>query len=303
LLAPLQKELIVATGADRSRFVHGVVTANVAGTPVGGGCHALLLTVKAHIVAEMRIFVREEELVLVVEAGQGAVTAEALSRYAIMDDFAAAVRPDWASLAVLGPAAGRRLLEGGVATAPLAARPLWSHAAVGDWWVARVKQLGVDGYWIGGAPDAVARLRTALERSGVPVLAPDLVEAARIVAREPGWGREITADYFPMEVGLDDAIDYAKGCFLGQEPIVRIRDRGHTNWRLAGLDLGPAAASVAPGDRLETDAKPKAGKVTSVGRLPNGQVVALGLVHVSVAAGAEIRVVGAAATAPARVIA
>ena len=70
-----------------------------------------------------------------------------------------------------------------------------------------------------------------------------------------------------MEVGLDGAIDYKKGCYLGQEPIVRIRDRGHINWRLVGLDIA-GADDPAPGDPLESDAKPKAGKVTSAGAPP-----------------------------------
>jgi folate-binding Fe-S cluster repair protein YgfZ len=92
-----------------------------------------------------------------------------------------------------------------------------------------------------------------------------------------------------MEVGLDDAIDYRKGCYLGQEPIVRIRDRGHINWRLAGLDV-TGDADPAAGDRLETDAKPKAGRITSAARLPDGRGVALAMLHVSVPAGSTVRV-------------
>ena len=92
-----------------------------------------------------------------------------------------------------------------------------------------------------------------------------------------------------MEVGLDALIDYGKGCYLGQEPIVRIRDRGHINWRLAGLRLH-AEAPVAPGDRFESDARPKAGRVTSAARLPGQPPVALALVHVSVPVGTQVRV-------------
>jgi tRNA-modifying protein YgfZ len=114
---------------------------------------------------------------------------------------------------------------------------------------------------------------------------------------------EITPDYFPMEVGRTAAIDYGKGCFLGQEPIVRIRDRGHINWRLVGLRFAEAGP-VAPGDRLESDTKPKAGRVTSVARLPDGRPVALALVHLSVAAEAEVRVrQGEEVTARATVVA
>jgi folate-binding protein YgfZ len=152
-----------------------------------------------------------------------------------------------------------------------------------------VRELGADGFWLGGPRALLDAARQRLADAGTPTLEAAAAEAARIAALEPRFGAEITADYFPMEVGLDGAIDYAKGCYLGQEPIVRIRDRGHINWRLVRLDLaGPQ--DVAPSDPLETDAKPKAGRITSAGRLPDGRGVALAMLHMSVPVGATVRV-------------
>src|SRR5689334_25401531 len=102
LAAARERELVVATGADRVRFLHGVVTGNVAGTAVGGGLRSALLTLKAHVVADMFIFVRADDVWIVTDAGQGEPTAAALARYAIMDDVAFAARPDIALCAVLG---------------------------------------------------------------------------------------------------------------------------------------------------------------------------------------------------------
>jgi len=287
LLAPLSKDLVVARGEDRVRFLHGVVTGNVAGTPVGGGAHALLLTPKAHILSEMRIFIRPHDLYLVVAAGEGARSAEALSRYAVMDDFVAEAAPSLHALAVLGPQAAIRLDALDLPGSALGAQPLWSHADAGPFWLAHVAHLGAQGFWIAGPEAEVRRLADALAAAGVPRMSPATAEAARVAAGEPLWGREITDEYFPMEIGLGDAIDYKKGCFLGQEPIVRIRDRGHTNWRLARVEL-PDGGAVQPGDRLETDEKPKAGKLTSA-----AGAGALGVVHVSVPAGARVRIASA----------
>jgi len=295
LLAPLGKDVVVARGEDRVRFLHGVVTANVAGTPVGGGTHALLLTAKAHVLAEMRIFVRTHDLYLLVAAGQGAHAAEALARYAVMDDFVAEAAPALHGLAVLGPQAAARLEAAGLPAVALESHPPWSHVDAGPYWLGRVKHLGAEGFWVVGTESEVRNLADALVRAGTPRLSSAAAEAARVAAGEPAWGREITDEYFPMEIGLSDAIDYKKGCFLGQEPIVRIRDRGHTNWRLARLEL-PGGASVALGDRLETDEKPKAGKLTSVASAADGRGAALGVIHASVPAGAHVRV--AAATGP-----
>ena len=294
LRAGTGRELIVGTGADRIRFLHGIVTGNVAGAPVGSGCLSALLTAKGHVVADMRLFVREDAIWIVVDGGQGETVAGMLSRYAIMDDFAAALRPDFAFSALLGPAAAARLAAIGADPGTLAEVPVFSHAEVdagggARLWLARVRELDSNGFWLGGPPATLTAVHGRLAAAGVPELDPAAAEAARIAAVEPRLGAEITADYFPMEVGLNRAIDYGKGCYLGQEPIVRIRDRGHINWRLVGLDVA-GATDPAPQDALESDAKPKAGRVTSAGRLPDGRGVALAMLHTSIPVGATIRI-------------
>jgi hypothetical protein len=77
---------------------------------------------------------------------------------------------------------------------------------------------------------------------------------------------------------------------------VRIRDRGHVNYRLATLEL-PPGARVAAGDRLESDTKPKAGKITSAAVLPDGRSVALAVVHISIPEGSPVRVASTPTTA------
>src|SRR5215471_10260127 len=154
------RELIVATGADRIRFLHGIVTADVAGTAVGGGCRSALLTPKGHVVADMWLFVREEAVWIVVDAGQAEPTAAALSRYAIMDDFAAGREPEFACFSALGPQAAAVLSASGLPGAvALEAQPPLSHLEArtdgGELWIARVRELGADGYWVGGRRPAV----------------------------------------------------------------------------------------------------------------------------------------------------
>ncbi len=299
------RELIVATGADRVRFLHGIVTGNVAGTPVGGGGRSVLLTPKGHVVADMWIFLREGEIWIVVGPGVAATLAPALARYAIMDDFAAAPRAEFASFGLFGPAAVERLAAVGIDAGDLGSRGPLSHAdvdapGIGRLWLVRARELGADGFWLAGDPAAVAAADAKLAAAGVGRLDPALVEVARIAAGEPKDGAEITSDYFPMEVGLDGAIDYTKGCYLGQEPIVRIRDRGHINWRLVGLDIDDPRDPAAQ-DTIESDVKPKAGRVTSAARLPGGPGVALALLHVSVPDGSVVRVKHGDDLIPARV--
>ncbi len=95
------------------------------------------------------------------------------------------------------------------------------------------------------------------------------------------------------------AIDYSKGCYLGQEPIVRIRDRGHTQLA-AGQPGGRRSGAGGRGDRLEADIKPKAGRITSVAALPGQPAVALGMLHMSVPVGTPVRIEPAGEGAPRR---
>jgi folate-binding protein YgfZ len=280
LLPDTGRELIVATGADRVRFLHGIVTADVAGAAPGQGRRSALLTPKGHLVAEMEMFARADDIWIVVSPGLGETVAGALSRYAIMDDFAAAVRPETTFASLLGPAAAARLAAIGLAPGALADGPPRAHGEVGPpgqtVWLARVRELGHDGFWLAAERAAMDALQERLRGAGVGALPPALAEAARILALEPRAGAELTADYFPMEVGLGSAIDYGKGCYLGQEPIVRIRDRGHVNWRLCRLELEGDLEPQA-GDPLESD-------------LPDGRGVALAMVHVSLPVGAALRI-------------
>jgi folate-binding protein YgfZ len=251
-------------------------------------------------VAELGVGGRAEELRLIVPPGQGAASAGALGRYAVMDDFTAELLSDTELLAVHGPASERRLRAAGVALPEgLLSGARWANAEVDGLFVVREKAAGAAGIWLFGSAGALGEIRQRLASAGVPEIGAAEAEVLRLQAGEPRYGAEITDDYFPMEVGLGSAIDYAKGCFLGQEPIVRVRDRGHLNYRLARL-VAEGEGELSAGDRLETDQKPKAGRVTSAGRLPGQRAVALALVHVTVPAGAVVRVrrEGAADVAP-----
>jgi len=112
-------------------------------------------------------------------------------------------------------------------------------------------------------------------------------ERARIEAGVPAWGKELDESILPAEAGLDDThISFTKGCYPGQEPIARLRHRGHVNRRLRVLDVEDAQSGdeIRQGDKV-------VGRITSA---VSG--VALGYVRVEVADDAEIDVAGRSAT-------
>jgi folate-binding protein YgfZ len=134
----------------------------------------------------------------------------------------------------------------------------------------------------GELPGSFEVLDAALETT----LNAEEVERARIEAGIPAWGRELDATVLPAEAGLDEThISFTKGCYPGQEPIARLRHRGHVNRRLRRLELERAS----PGDEIVWDGRP-VGRVTSA--VPG---VALGYVRTEVPNDAELSVGGAPA--------
>jgi folate-binding protein YgfZ len=131
---------------------------------------------------------------------------------------------------------------------------------------------------------AVELLDAGLE----PTLDDDELELFRIKARTPRYGREIDDRVLPAEAGLDTrAIDFAKGCYPGQEPIARQHYRGRVNrtlrlLELDGTELPDYGAEIVHHDRT-------VGRVTSAAR-ENEHVVALAYVRVEVPPDAELRV-------------
>jgi tRNA-modifying protein YgfZ len=121
------------------------------------------------------------------------------------------------------------------------------------------------------------------DQAGEP--AADELERLRILARTPRWGREIDEGILPAEAGLDErAVSFTKGCYPGQEPLARLRNRGHVNRALRVLDTGEVRAREADEVRHEGRV---VGRVTSA--VPG---LALAYVRTEVPAGSEVDVAG-----------
>lgn len=177
------------------------------------------------------------------------------------------------------PAAGFVLLDGGPQ----------GEAGGGGALVARaVEQVPSWDVWL-----AVADMRKAWERLGQAGALPvgeGVWHTLRVEAGHPAFGTDMDESTIPVEAGLvDRAFDHDKGCYTGQEVIVRIRHRGRVNWHLRALRFGEAA--VRPGDRLfETGGAKVRGRVTSVAQSPRfGQAIGLGYVRREVEPPATLR--------------
>jgi folate-binding protein YgfZ len=147
--------------------------------------------------------------------------------------------------------------------------------------VQRTADVWPEAYVLVGPDAAVAKLVASLVDRGARRAGEDVWTTLRVEAGRPEFGVDMDTDTLPPEAGIEgSAIDHAKGCYTGQEVIVRIRDRGHVNKKLYRLELGDVTPPASGTELFAGDGSGKpAGRVTSAVRSPrNGGVVALAYV-------------------------
>lgn len=294
-----ERTLLRLHGRDPLRMIQGVISNDLAGAPPGMGVYAVVLTPKGRIVADVRAFRRGTEVWLDGEGGAREPLAEQLRRvipplFARQDDLS----ESWGALGVFGPAA-RATVERALGALPtdmpengVAERS--ASAGAGDVVVLRTREAGVDGYDLLAPADGLEPLWRALVAAGARPVGRGTLEVLRIEAGTPRWGAELTPDVIPLEAGLRRrAISETKGCYTGQEVIVRILHRGHVNRHLRGLRFADAPTPAAGTELLRPADGRSVGTVTSACVSPRfGETIGLGYVRREVEPPAELRLAG-----------
>ena len=247
------------SGSDRVRFLNGQVTNDVRKANANLSMPACVLSVKGKVNALVFIAADEDELFLDSDPELRETLAQRLNRYVIADDVTIEdVTERWALFHLIGE------------SPPTLPNELpWR----------RGKRFGVPGWDL--AFDAAEHDRVQqLLSAKFPLYDAERAERFRIEQGIPRWGRELTDEIIPVEANLEgDTIDYAKGCYIGQEVISRMKMSGQTNKRLCGLvSLGEVALS--PAMRLfAAESGKEAGWITSATRSDSlGKEIALGYV-------------------------
>lgn len=248
------------TGSDRLRFLNGQVTNDVRKASESAAIEACVLSAKGRMNGHVFVSAARDCFLADADPDLRQALIARLERYVIADDVQIEDVTDRLSIFhVLSP------------TAP----------AVGDGWrlvsARRFTESGWD-VWIDAAlHDVVARQLSLAFRFFDAASA----EIFRVEEGIPRWGRELTEEIIPIEANLEArAIDYEKGCYIGQEVISRIKMSGQTNKRLCGL-VSLRGAPLLTGMKLAaTGEKSKeAGWITSATRSERlGREIALGYV-------------------------
>ncbi|HLU26265.1 MAG TPA: aminomethyltransferase family protein [Longimicrobiales bacterium] len=295
-------------GRDPVRIVHGLVTNDVAGAGAGQGVYAALLTPKGKMLADLRIFrLASGEIVLDVEAAAKENVLATFRKYvpplfARFEDVSAG----HGVLGVFGPGA-REAIARVVTDLPAADAPedafLETAFDGAPLLVARTLFAGVDGYDLFAPADSLVPLWHGLVDAGARPMGHGTLDVLRIEAGRPLWGAELDENVIPLEAGLRErAISDTKGCYTGQEVIIRILHRGHVNWHLRGMLLGDVPVPARGAPLLREGESRQVGRVTSACSSPAfEQTIALGYVRREVEPPAELRL-GAPDGPPVRVV-
>jgi folate-binding protein YgfZ len=299
-----ERGVLEVTGRDRATFLHALLTNDVKSLAPGQGCAATLLDIHGKVQVSLLVLVLDDRIVLVTPAGMAAATVEMLDKYlfaekVVLDDVSEAR----ALLLVAGPEAPALVARvAGVAPVERA----WSSAAgavdgVQALVVRGAAETGEPEIWLLLPADARQRAWSAVTAAGARPVGEATLETLRIEAGTPRFGEDIGPSVLLPEVPFEHLVSHTKGCYPGQEVVVRIRDRGHVNRHLRGLVLdGDAVPEV--GAEVVVDGT-SVGQITSAALSPRlGRPVALAFVRRQHAdEGARVAVRSGASTTPATV--
>jgi tRNA-modifying protein YgfZ len=268
-----ERGVVAVSGADRERWLDGMLTNEVKGIAAGGarsGCYALALTREGRIVAEVHVIARASDLLLELERTAIPGLLAHLAKFVVADDVALRdASGEWVRLALEGARAAALL---GVAPAADGVTELPDGAGL----AAGYSLSGQGGVQLLATPAAAPALRDRLIAAGAVPGSAEELEVLRIEGGVPRQGRELNAEVLPAEARLERAVSETKGCYTGQEVVTRMRARDRVSHLLVGLRF--AGQPLAPGTDLTAEGR-AIGNVTSATRSPRLGAIGLGYVR------------------------
>ena len=259
------------TGTDAARWLNGMVTNAIQGLAPGDGCYNFLLNAQGRIQGDCTVY-RETvgdsaEFLLATSGAQVEAIQEHLERFIIMDDveLTRAYREE-TGLLILGAKAATVMNGLGLPTLdPL--RLAHADTEHGPVLLLSPTEGSVERFELRAATATMDGLTAALRRdSEVVEVCADTLEWLRLLEGTPLFGRDIRERDLPQETAQDRALHFAKGCYLGQEIVERIRSRGQVHRRFMAFRLTGEQPATLPA-ALEAGGKP-AGEITSAAVIP-----------------------------------
>jgi folate-binding protein YgfZ len=273
-------------GGDRARWMNGMVTNNIRDLAAGHGVYAFLLNPQGRILGDMVVYNEGESLTVETDRSQLEKILATFDHYIIMDDVEVAnISDEWTALGVAGPKARGILNAAGIALPEL--QPLQIHAAQCtcecdclECTVVRGENEEHESYELWIEPKDILKTWRALTAAGATAVGSEALEMERVVEGIPLYGVDIRERDLPQETEQMRALNFSKGCYVGQEIVERIRSRGNVHRKFTGFVV-EGAVKIAPGEKIISGDK-EVGEITSAAglrTLGGERTIALGYIR------------------------
>jgi aminomethyltransferase len=272
---------IAIAGKDRVRWLNGMVTNTIKDLPLHRGNYNFVLNPQGRILGDLYAYNFGEYLVIDTERSQLENLLTLFRRYVIMDKVELTDKSnELTAIGVQGPRVPEILAKCGLEDPGLEAMQIadlkWKEVGVT---LIRMGRNNLHSYEVWACPDTIPQLWNALTHAGAVPVGSDALEKFRIMMGLPKYGIDIRERDLPQETEQKHALNFTKGCYIGQEIVERIRSRGNIHRKFQGFVL--EGDLPGQGTKLEADGK-EIGEITSVSQLPgqNGErPVALGYIR------------------------
>jgi folate-binding protein YgfZ len=279
---------LVVSGQDRAAYLHGLLTNDITALKPGTGCYAAYLTPQGRMISDLFVYELGDVMLLMMDLATKATVLEKLEQFIFGEDVTLGdVTDTFAQIAVVGPGASQALAAVLDDAAVEMFASLEEHgnrrvnfrgqSAI----VTQISDTGEKGFDVYVERQCGDEFRAALATAGVTALDEETANAIRIESGMPKFHRDMDEDTIPLEAGIESrAISFSKGCYVGQEVIIRVLHRGHGRIarKLVGLTL-VGADVPKPGAPVRSETA-EVGHVTSSTASPAlGRSIALAYVR------------------------
>ena len=269
---------LVLSGEDRVRWLNGMVTNNIRDLAIGRGVYSFLLNAQGRILGDLVAYNRGDYLLVTTDRVQSATIAEVFDRYIIMDDVEVAdISDKLSAVGLAGPQSKQTMRTAGIDVSQLEPGQVvdlvWQKIGVS---VARNTHPNMDGYEIWFAAEQADTMWDTLIAAGATPVGSEAFEWYRIARGVPRYGLDLSQRDLPQETEQKHALNFSKGCYIGQEIVERIRARAILHRTFTGFLVEGEPPQL--GTKVQAEGK-NIGEITSAARVPfatTGRTLALG---------------------------
>ena len=269
---------IRVSGSEATMFLNGLMTNDMKALAANRWMPAVFPTVQGRLIGAVRVIRGSEPSFLIdTETASHDAVLKTISRFTMAGDFKVSdITEETALLTVQGQLAGEVIEK--VFETPASEIPVNGVSEVHGVIIIRASHTGENGFDVLLDSSRKAELLQSLETAGAQPISEDTLEILRVEAGIARFGQDIDETNVVPETNLDDAVSYTKGCYVGQEIIVRIKHRGHPAKKLTGLRF-ETDAQIESGAIIHSTENQEIGRVTSAVVSPQLGSIGLGYVR------------------------